>query len=103
MNLADASPKINSIGVKFKIDVGEDVTEATTAQLHFLKPDGTVVIVDATVEDDVYLSYTTTTDDDGDGNTLLNQAGRWTVVAYVVLTDFTGYGDSCIFDVEGTY
>ena len=103
MNVADAFPKINSVGVKFKIDIGEDITAATTTQLKFLKPDGTEITVDATVEDDQYISYTTTADDDGEGNTLLTIAGIWRVVAYIVMTGFTGYGEACEFVVEGIY
>jgi len=101
MNRAVGVPKINSIGVKFKIDIGEDITLATTKNLIFLKPDGSTVAVAGAIEDLVYLTYTTVLA--VDGTTLLNQAGLWRVTAQMVLPTFTGYGDSCEFFVESEF
>ncbi len=104
MSIAEGTPKINSIGVKFKIDCGEDVSAATIKILSFLYPDGTILNITATVEDNNYFIYTTTADDDGLDNTLLSQAGGWSVSAYGVLADgFVGYGEVLKFTVEGVY
>jgi hypothetical protein len=101
MNRASGVPKINSIGVKFKIDIGEDITLATTKNLIFLKPDGSIVTMAGTIEDLVYLTYETVLA--ADGTTLLDQAGLWRVTAKIVLPTFTGYGDACEFFVEGEF
>ena len=101
MNQAVGVPKINSIGVEFKIDVGEDISAATTTKLIFLKPDGAVSQKDETIEDSQYLVYTTIVE--VDETTLLDQAGLWKVIAYVEMPGFSGYGEVCQFRVEGMF
>ena len=93
MTRATGVPKLNSIGIKFEIDCGEDVSAATITRLEFLKPDGTVVVKDAIIEDFTYLTYTTVLA--VDGTTLLDQVGLWRVTAYVEMPGFFGYGEAC--------
>jgi hypothetical protein len=86
INITDNSPKVGAIGVKFTIDVGEDLTGATTTNLIFQKPDGTEVTKAGSIENLNYITYTTTTADE------LDQEGQWSIIASVVKAGFTGYG-----------
>lgn len=90
------------IGTAFTVTVQDDavvvnISAATTKQIKFKKPSGTVVTKDgAFVTDgtDGKLRYTTVADD-------LDEDGKWYLQVYLVLTNWTGHSDWGDFVVYG--
>lgn len=84
----------DDIGTAFTITVQDDTTvvnisAATTKQIKFKKPSGTVVTKDGvfvTDGTDGQLRHTTVADD-------LDEAGKWYIQVYLVLTNWTGHSD----------
>jgi hypothetical protein len=73
-----------------KVDMGEDITEATTRHFKVLKPDGTEATWpaegEADILDDQYLVYTI---EEGD----LDQAGEYLIHPYLTGGGFPGLCD----------
>ena len=82
---------VNDIGTLIQVDVGSDITGATTSQIKYVKPNGDQGYWDASVSTQ-YLQYTT---QDGD----LDQKGEWKIQAYVVLPGGTWHGETTRFEV----
>ena len=90
----------DDIGTAFTITVQDDTTAvnistATTRQIKFKKPSGTVLIktgVFVTDGTDGKLRYTSVADD-------LDEAGKWYLQVYLVLTNWTGHSDQGEFVV----
>ena len=90
----------NVICTAFTITIQDDTTvvnisSATTRQIKFKKPSGTVVTKTASfVTDgtDGKLSYVTIADD-------LDEAGKWYLQVYLVITGWTGHSDQGDFVV----
>jgi hypothetical protein len=81
----------NDIGTVIQVDVGSDVTGATTSRIKFIKPDGTSGYWNATISTQ-YLRYTTVEDD-------LDQVGEWDAQAYVELAAGKWHGEVTRFKV----
>ena len=91
----------NDIGTAFTITVMDDTTivpiqSATTRQFKFKKPSGIVVTKNnvpfVTDGSDGRLRYTTIADD-------LDEAGKWYIQVYLVITGWTGHSDQGDFVV----
>lgn len=83
---------LNDIGTLIKVDVGSDVSGASTKLIKYIKPDGTEGSWDSTVATQ-YLQYITV---DGD----LDQIGQWEVQAKVTLVGGTWHGEVTRFEVR---
>ena len=83
------------VGTLFQLDVGEDVTEATTLQIRVKFPDDTTTNWTATQneDDDNIIEYATETGD-------LGQTGQHLIRAYVVLPSWAGHGETKEFWVH---
>ena len=90
------------IGTAFTITIMDDATvvpiqsATVTKQIKFKKPSGVTVIKDASfVTDgtDGKMRWTTTTVDD------LDEAGKWYLQVYLVLSNWTGHSDQDNFMV----
>ena len=101
LNIATGSPKVGAVGVKIIVETTEDLSAATQSDLRFLKAGGTVLTVTGTVENTYNIYYVTTTDDDGDGNTLFTIAGQWRVTPDITVSGYSGYMDTLQFRVKG--
>ena len=83
------------IGTLFQLDVGEDVTDATTTEIKVKYPDATTDTWTATVNDDDnnIIEYATVTGD-------LDQVGQHYIRAYIVLPAWGGHGETKEFWVH---
>lgn len=82
---------LGDVGTRIWLDCKDDVSLATTTEIHALKPDGTPVVWPAQIDGQgVY--YITQAGD-------IDQPGRWTLQSYVVLPDWRGHGDTEILVV----
>lgn len=108
MATAERGIHLGDTGTKFLVTVTEDGSAkdissgiADVRKLLFRKEDGTEVAFDATYEDDgtdgqIYVLST----DDGIGGPQLDQAGRWSLQAYIELVaDSSFTSDEHVFDV----
>jgi len=78
---------IGALGKKIVLNVGIDISAATTRQIKYEKPDGTTSYWTAIEESTTSISFTTTaaTDLDLDGN--------WKLQAYIVTPTWTDHGN----------
>lgn len=83
---------LNDIGTIISVDVGSDITGATTHVIKYIKPDGESGQWTATVSTQ-YLLYTTVDQD-------LDQIGEWTVQAFVVTASGSWHGETTRFEVQ---
>lgn len=85
---------VGDIGTEILIDMGADISDATTTNLYVKKPGvSSLVTWEATIEGTNYLKYTI---EDGD----LSVAGRYYIQPYLELTSWEGYGEIVSFDVH---
>lgn len=82
----------NDIGTLINVDVGSDVTGATTRKIKYIKPDGESGEWNATISTQ-YLQYTTVDED-------LDQVGDWIIQAYVVTPSGSWHGETARFEVK---
>ena len=87
---------IDDIGTVITVDVGVDITDATSVKLLVKKPDGTEVEWTGTVYSTQYIRYTVVEDD-------FDQAGTYKVQSYVVTPDGTWKGETDSFKVYDEY
>ena len=85
-----------AIGQKIILNVGVDISAATTRQIKYWKSDGTSGAWTAAEESSTSISYTTTAASD------LNIVGEWRLQAYVVTPDWTDHGDIMRLVVKNT-
>lgn len=85
-----------TIGQKIILNVGVDISTATTRRIKYLKPDGTEGYWSAAEESTTSISYTTTAATD------LNIAGTWRLQAYVVTPSWTTHGEMVRLMVKET-
>jgi hypothetical protein len=92
MRVSSDRPKIGIIGAIISIDMQEDISGASSLEMYIKRPDGTTFTVTATLSGTDYMTYTTTSDDDGSGNTVFTIGGSYYVDPKVSgLSGFTGY------------
>ena len=84
---------IGEIGTEILVDTGVDISSATDTKIQCKKPDGTIVEWSATITDTTKLTYTTLADD-------FNQSGKYIIQASLVISGWTGRGETAIFDVD---
>lgn len=94
MNYTADEVKVNSTGVKIKLNAGEDISSASPLQMMIEQPNGTIITVTATVEDTNYFIYTTTSNDGSSGDTIFNQTGYYFAIGYMTLGTFVGYTET---------
>lgn len=87
---------IGDTGVKIILEVGTDITSATTRKIKYRKPSGDSGSWTAIQESSISISYTTTAATD------LNEAGRWRLQAYVVTPSWTLSGKIANINVLAT-
>lgn len=76
-----------TVGQKIILDVGVDITAATTKQIKYKKPNGPTQVWTATEETSTSISYTTTAASD------IRGPGMWLLQAYIVTPTWTDHGD----------
>lgn len=82
-------------GTEIVLDTSEDITLATSVSIRVVKPDATVVSWTGSIYSTTkvrYVSDLTTSDFD--------QQGEWVLQAYVVLPDWSGYGEKVELQVD---
>ena len=90
----------HDVGTVFLVNTTVDLTLATTHNLIVYKPDGTTATWTGTDTATTKITYTTTTTGSGGSQTWdLDQAGVWSLQAYVVLPSGTWYGETVQFTV----
>ena len=101
-DFSEAEIHVGDVGTRFELTLEDgdgnavDISSATTLQLVFRKPDGTVLEVTATLSGagtDGKLYY-----DSVDGD--IDLAGQWRVQAYVLMTGFEGHSGEKLFTVH---
>ena len=87
---------VDEVGSIIIVNTGIDLSGASTHQLKVKKPDGTTVTWNASVysvgSNPNYLKYTSVSGD-------LDQAGEYKVQPYVVLSSWSGCGETSRFNV----
>lgn len=87
----------NTTGLSIPIDMGENITGATNIVLNVTKPDGTTTTWDgATVYNENYIKYTTTSGD-------LNIAGLYKIQPTFTLSGWSGPAKTVSFRVYSRY
>jgi len=94
---------LNDVGTVFKVRIIDDstnaaldVSDATTKQIKFKKPDGTVVAQTAvftTDGSDGYIQYTTVAND-------LNALSQWHIQGFVSSATYENHSEISTFDVN---
>lgn len=83
---------VGDVGTVITLDVGEDVSTATTMDIVYKKPDGTTGTWNATLSGTTKIQYTTVSGD-------IDESGKWYVHAYIVLPSWSGIGETASFEV----
>lgn len=85
-------------GTVFEVDVGTDISAASTTNLKVKKPDGSEVTWTgaANGSTNTQIDYTIVADD-------LDQAGRYKLQSYVVTASWDGLGETAEFVVHGAF
>jgi len=83
---------VGNVGTVIDIDMGQDISGATTTDLYVKKPDGTEATWSGEIYGSNYIRYVIEEDD-------LNEAGRYYVQPYLVISDWSGYGKTVDFKV----
>ena len=78
----------NDIGTEIKLDSGEDLTGYTVLEIHYLKPNGTEGVWQASQVETTKGRYITTTSGD------LSPNGTWLVKLKLAIPDWSGYGET---------
>ena len=89
---------VDDEGTVFEVDVGTDVSGASTTDLKVRKPDGTRVSWTGAVNGvtNTQIDYTIVTDD-------LDQSGTYRLQSYVVTPTWTGRGETAEFVVYAAF
>jgi hypothetical protein len=85
-------------GTVFQVDVGTDISAASTTDLKVRKPDGTLAswVGAANGSTNTQIDYTIVTDD-------LDQLGQYRLQAHVVTNSWTGRGETASFTVHEAF
>ena len=85
----------NDMGVEIVLDVGTDISGATIRKIKFKRPNGTIGVWNATAKSSTSIAYVTK---EGD----LNNAGIWTLQAYIEKATWKLHGNKREFRVGGS-
>lgn len=80
---------VGAIGQKIILDVGVDISAATTKQIKYRRADGTLSTWTAAEETTTSISYTTTAATD----IPIGNDGIWKLQAYVITPTWTDHGE----------
>jgi len=83
---------VDNIGTVIDIDMGQDISGASTTDLYVKKPDGTEDIWTGIIYESNYIRYVIVADD-------LNEAGTYYIQPYLVMSGWSGYGKTVSFKV----
>ena len=94
----DGSSKfyIGDIGTEIIVDVCSDITTANVTDLMVEKPDGTQVTWSGAVFETTKIKYVVASGD-------FDQVGIYTVQSRVVISGWSGYGDTVSFKVSSLF
>lgn len=81
---------VGDVGTDIIVDCGQDITGATGTVIKYKKPDGSIGEWVATIYNSNYLKYTVLAGD-------WDQQGNWYVNAYMILSGWTGRGETDTF------
>lgn len=87
---------VGDIGIAIRLDTKQNVSSASVKKIKYKKPNGDEGEWDATVVSNTKLQYITESG-------VLDKAGSWLLQAYVVLTGWTGLGDTATLTVTNPY
>jgi hypothetical protein len=84
----------DDVGTIIEVNVGEDVSLATTLELRIRKPNGAVENWTAAKDSlvDTQINYTVVAGD-------FDQAGEYRLNSYIVLPTWTGHGEPARFEI----
>ena len=86
----------DDIGTDIIVDTGVDISTATSVALKVTKPDGTTETWTGSVYSSNYVKFSSVA-------ATFDQAGVYLLQAYVVMTAWTGHGNTTKFKVYDTY
>lgn len=89
---------VGAIGQKITLRVGVDISTATTRQIKYRRPDGTLSNWTAAQESTTSISYTTTADTD----LPIGSDGDWKLQAYIVTPTWADHGEVARLRVKET-
>lgn len=81
---------VGDIGTELLINMGENISSASSVSLSVRKPDGTVVTWTPTIQGTLYLRYLTQSGD-------LNLAGEYAISPLLTIGSWTGRGETVYF------
>jgi len=82
---------VDEVGILIELETGADLTDVTSQEILYKKPDGTSSSWSASIVDST-LQYTTVADD-------LDQDGDWILQAHIVGTGFDLVGETVVMQV----
>lgn len=86
----------DAVGLDIIIDMGTDISAATTTDIKVKKPDGTTATWTGAVYNTNYIKYTTVADD-------LDQAGVYQLQPDLVISGYEGRGKTVSLRVYDSY
>jgi hypothetical protein len=87
---------VGDIGTVIDVDLGENISTATSVAFSILKPDGTTETWEAEIYADNYLRYAT---QEGD----LDQAGTYKIQPLITLLAWSGRGETAEFEITAEF
>ena len=85
----------NDIGIEIELNVATDISGATIRKIKFKRPNGTIGVWDASAKSSTSIAYVTKGGD-------LNNAGIWTLQAYIEKATWKLHGNKREFRVGGS-
>jgi hypothetical protein len=84
------------VGTQIILDCGSDISTATVRKIKARKPSGALVEWNAAASGSNSITYTTQAND-------IDEAGSWSIQAYIELPGWAGRGETFTFSVLGIY
>jgi len=88
LNFIDKQPYIGSKGITIRLNYGESLAGAIKKEIHFKKPDGTIITKTADIYNNNYLEYTVSE------SSFFDIQGKWRVWIYIE-NDLPGFTGDC--------
>ena len=96
-NFTLITPKIGTIGVKFRLNFGESLESATLKRIDFEDPKGNIIQKTGEIHETSYLECVTNSETD------LTREGDWKAAIFVESPYFSGYGGTFMFRVKNAF